>query len=99
MLYTLKSDDIITVGISTPSVSNATAANFQGFSSEDAANLDPVLVMGFGTTNLDQSGLTVSSNYYVQEDGTLDTAPNPLVSIPAGRAIAPTKIVVQEPIR
>jgi hypothetical protein len=76
---------------------NVTAENFLGFSDGDYADAQEALIMTFSRTSDAQTGLTVNGEYYVQEDGTLDTAPNPLASVFAGRAVSTTNIVVKEP--
>ena len=51
-------------------------------------------VIKVGSVAENQSGLTIGSTYYVQIDGTLDTAS--VSAIKAGRAIAADKLLITE---
>ena len=53
---------------------NLTATNFIGISAEDISNGATGSVNLLGGINEAQSGLTIASDYYVQDDGSLNTA-------------------------
>ena len=68
--------------------------NWIGFASEAISNAASGDILVVGSTDENQSSLTVGSTYYVQQDGTLGTST--ANAIKAGRAIAATKLLITE---
>jgi len=77
--------------VSTSSSNNTDWIGFAESAISDTVSGD-ILVLGSVAEN--QSGLTIGSTYYVQIDGTLDTAS--VSAIKAGRAIAADKLLITE---
>jgi len=83
-----------TAVVVTTGTTNLTAENFIGFAGEAISNGATGSITIAGGTNSSQSGLSTAKKYYVQADGTLDTAAdNP--SVVAGTSISSTGIVVR----
>jgi hypothetical protein len=81
------------VVISTSST-NLTSKNYIGIANNTYSNGATATVQTIGSVDDAQSGLTTGSPYYLQMDGTLSTAADPL-NVYAGIAISATKIVVK----
>ena len=69
--------------------SSTNAANFIGITASAIADTATGSVNTFGGINEAQSGLTIGSDYYVQNDGTLSTTAS---SVKVGQAISATTI-------
>ena len=65
-----------------------------GFAESAISNSASGDILLIGSVAENQSGLTIGSTYYVQVDGTLDTASGS--AIKAGRAIAADKLIITE---
>ena len=65
-----------------------------GFASEAIADTASGDILVVGSTDENQSGLTIGSTYYVQPDGSLATTTTD--AIKAGKAIAATKLLITE---
>ena len=76
------------------SSSTLTASNFLGFSNAAYTNGQTATIQVTGNVDDAQSGLTINTTYYVQNDGTLGTSPSAIASVTAGKAIAATKILI-----
>lgn len=59
--------------------------------SETAGN--PVAVKHIGSVDENQTGLTITGKYYVQDDGSLSTVTS---TVPAGRALSATKLLLKD---
>ena len=73
----------------TPYFIDANSADFIGITQEAIADTATGSVNTFGGINEAQSGLTIGSDYYVQDDGTLSTTAS---SVKVGQAISATTI-------
>ncbi|MCP4929172.1 MAG: hypothetical protein GY918_08980 [Gammaproteobacteria bacterium] len=74
---------------------NLTASNLLGISAEAAASGATAKIDTWGGLNESQSGLTIGSDYYVQEDGTLSTTSTaPAQQI--GKAVSATTINMRD---
>ena len=80
-----------TVAISSATSNNTGWIGFAESAISDTATGD-ILVVGSVAEN--QSGLTIGSTYYVQQDGTIATGSGNAVK--AGRAIAANKLLITE---
>lgn len=79
------------VAIASASSNNTDWIGFAESAISDTATGDILVV---GSTAENQSGLTIGSTYYVQEDGTLGTSSTNAVKV--GRAIAANKLLITE---
>ena len=79
------------VAIASSSSNNTSWIGFAESAISDTATGDILVV---GSTAENQSGLTIGSTYYVQQDGTLATTSTD--AIKAGRAIAANKLLITE---
>jgi hypothetical protein len=68
--------------------------NWIGFASEDAADDATATINIIGGVNEGQTGLTIGSNYYLSDDGTLTTTTTDGREV--GRAIAADKIMITQ---
>ena len=73
--------------------SNATTANFLGIADETISASASGAIVVQGGTSAQLTGLTIGSNYYVQEDGTFATSAG-LPSIKAGIALSATQLLL-----
>jgi hypothetical protein len=73
---------------------NLTTTNFVGTSTAAYATGQTASVMLQGGLSTNQSGLTVGSTYYVQEDGTLATTADS-ISVVAGKALSATSLLLK----
>jgi len=74
--------------------SNLGAESFVGFSGASYLNGETATIQLVSSVNENQSGLTIGSKHYVQQDGSLSTTPD-TPSVYAGLATATTKIIVK----
>ena len=74
-------------------VTNLTTDNFLGTSTEAYADTDTATILLQGGISTNQSGLTIGSDYYVQEDGTLATTAD-TISVKLGKALSATSILL-----
>ena len=79
--------------ISTSST-NLTSKNYVGIANNSYSNGATATVQTTGSVDDAQSGLTTGKPYYLQMDGSLSLAPDPL-NVYAGLSISATKIVVK----
>ena len=70
------------------------AERYVGIANNSASDGQSVTIRTFGSTNDNQSGLTVGSVYYIQKDGTLSTTAD-TPSVVAGVALSATSILVK----
>jgi hypothetical protein len=75
---------------------NLTATNFLGTSTAAYTDGQTATIMLKGGVSTNQSGLTVGSTYYVQEDGTLATTAD-TISVVAGKALSATSLQLGGP--
>ena len=80
-------------GVSTVTTTNLTTDNFLGTSTEAYADTDTATILLQGGISTNQSGLTIGSDYYVQEDGTLATTAD-TISVKLGKALSATSILL-----
>ena len=73
---------------------NLTAENYIGIADGAYADTVTATIQIVGSVDDAQTGLTAGQAYYVQQDGTLSTAPD-LISVFAGTAVAATKLIVK----
>jgi alpha-tubulin suppressor-like RCC1 family protein len=73
--------------------SNLTADNFLGTSTSAYNDGDTANIMAQGSVSTNQTGLTIGSTYYVQEDGTLEITPD-TISVLAGKALSATSLQI-----
>ena len=78
-----------------PAFSSANSNNFLGLSAGSYTNGQTATVTIIGGANTNVSGLTPGLKYYVQNNGTLSTAPAAGNSIYAGLATGAAKIIVK----
>jgi len=71
-----------------------TTSNFLGFSNAAYTNGQTATIQVTGNVDDAQTGLTINTTYYVQNDGTLGTSPSAIANVTAGKAIAATKILI-----
>ena len=90
------SSGVAVVGHMASSASNLTATNFIGTSTDAYTNGQTASIMFQGGLSTNQSGLTVGSTYYVQEDGTLATTAD-TISVFAGKAVSATSLLLESP--
>jgi hypothetical protein len=76
------------------SSTNLTAENFLGFANSGYADGQSAAINSTCSVDKNQSGLTAGETYYVQIDGTLDTAADD-PSVVAGTAISSNSIIVK----
>jgi urease beta subunit len=67
------------------------SADFIGITAEAIADAATGTVTLLGGVNSSQSGLTIGTDYYVANDGTLTTTAN---SVPAGKAVSATELLI-----
>lgn len=77
---------------------NITTSNFLGFSEQSYADSEVATIQTNGSLNESQTGLSIGQDYFVQYDGSLDTAPDfsDVFVAYAGKAISSTSILVKE---
>ena len=73
---------------------NTDAEGYVGIANNSASDGNAVTIRTFGSTNDNQSGLTVGSLYYIKKDGTLSTTAD-TPSVVAGVALSATSILVK----
>tara|TARA_B100000287_G_scaffold265203_1_gene249485 strand:+ start:864 stop:2501 length:1638 start_codon:yes stop_codon:yes gene_type:complete len=73
---------------------NLLADNYIGIATKTVADDEQAEVATVGQIDDQQSGLTAGQKYYVQTDGSLATSPHASVTVLAGKAIAPTKLLI-----
>jgi len=80
-----------------PSVAltNLTASNFIGIADGAYADGTTAKIQMRGHIDDAQSGLTIGTEYFVRSDGTLATTADAIGSIPAGKALSSTKILIK----
>ena len=76
------------------SSTNLTATNFIGFAQQTVADNEDVKVATIGQTDDNQSSLTLATQFYVQNDGTLSTTAG-TPSVLGGTALSSTKILIK----
>ena len=87
--------DYATANCFTPSSTNLTATNLLGIASGAILDTATGTINTWGSRNEVQTGLTIGSDYYVQEDGTItttSTSPAQLI----GTAISATQINIKD---
>jgi hypothetical protein len=78
-------------------ITNLTADNFMGLSTAAYTDAETATVTLQGGVSSNQTDLTIGSNYYVQEDGTLaTTAATP--SVIAGKALSATSLLLNSKV-
>jgi len=77
-----------------PYVTNLTATNFVGTSTAAYTNGQTASIMLQGGVSDNQTGLTIGSTYYVQQDGTLATTADS-ISVVAGKALSATSLLLK----
>ena len=85
---------IIPNGSVTTESPNLTATNFIGFAQNTVADNEDVKVATTGQTDDNQSELTIASQLYVQNNGTLSTTAG-TPSVLGGTALSSTKILIK----
>jgi len=70
------------------------AEGYVGIANNTASDGNAVTIRTFGSTNDNQSGLTVGSLYYIKKDGTLSTTAD-TPSVQAGVALSATKLLIR----
>lgn len=78
----------------TNTTENLLADNYIGIATKTVADDGQAEVATIGQTDAQQSGLTAGQKYYVQTDGSLATSPHASVTVLAGKATAPTKLLI-----
>ena len=73
---------------------NLTTTNYVGISDAAYADGATATIQTIGAVDDAQSGLTPGETYYIQQDGTLNTAAD-TPSVIAGKAVASTKLIVK----
>jgi len=89
----LKADGTVEVVAESGGATNLTADNFLGTSTEAYADTDTATILLQGGISTNQSGLTIGSDYYVQEDGTLATTAD-TISVKLGKALSATTVLL-----
>jgi len=85
-----------TVGqIATTGPTNLTASNFIGTSTKAYTNAEEATIALRGGVSTNQTGLTIGSTYYVQEDGTFATTADS-ISVNAGKALSATTLLLKD---
>ena len=80
---------------STVSTTNLTTSNFVGTSTKAYTNAETATIAIQGGLSTNQTGLTIGSTYYVQEDGTFATTAD-TISVNAGKALSATTLLLKD---
>jgi len=73
--------------------SSSDKADYIGIAQSTETAGNPVAVKHIGSVDENQTGLTITGKYYVQDDGSLSTVTS---TVPAGRALSATKLLLKD---
>lgn len=90
--YFTGGDDYV-AGVYNPGAVSTDAADWIGFADHSAADGESVIINTAGDVDDNQTGLTIGTTYYADDDGSLTATPN---SRKVGKAVAADKLYITE---